>query len=746
MKYSVLLAALTLFTSLGLSGEAAAEVVVPVKVVASSNVGNGGDTPFWHVNSLLQGAKHFDPATGSNAPYGLFGSSGCSTNRPDDSTGLSSFPGHEWYRGEPAEHPKPQGMWLSEEGDHEEAWLEFELPEVTPLGQVWIWNWNDGPEIGRRVRHVTLQTSTVTTTAGQLGEVDFDVTRETLTFPDLGQMQGRKPDLIFKFPADSRSRYLRLHGMDNFGGEVQLGLAEVLIFAAGNEQGPEHTAHRARQGDHRLFEFEPHWHLFLDDHSITRSTGFQRVVHHPKPRGIVLKGDKPWETRGVTPLFVGPRQSGGFECYYRAHGPQGSFDAYAISEDGRQWEKPNLGLVSYDGSQENNLSPIGQPRDLFAHGNIRNPEKRFTLHYRGNPAPVLFAAEPPDLLNDPDWKAKLVNSGGFQPSHWNTLEFWDDIHNEWVAMRQAPNHPPVRCGGRYASADLTNWNLEHFLYPDAHDSSDPRSFDEVYGIMSIHVEGLALGYAYWFHGDRTHPNPNLYGDGHNRPTTDEGLIGKSVSKGTMDVRLVTSRDGGQTWDRTISREAWIPHGTEQDSYDRLVRIDCPPLRMGEEDWFYCSGYDADHSAGNGYYHDRSNTEVTGTLYTQKHNRYVSLTAGNVPQILITKPIKVTGQTLQLNVDASRGNVQVGIGIDKLIAHQNGAWKFKAILPHWMVEDRWEQTHLEDGFHFDDCLPIRDNCIEREVQFANSKLESLLGETVRLYIRVQDADLYGFRFK
>ena len=79
--------------------------------------------------------------------------------------------------------------------------------------------------------------------------------------------------------------------------------------------------------------------------------------------------------------------------------------------------------------------------------------------------------------------------------------------------------------------------------------------------------------------------------------------------------------------------------------------------MGEEDWFYCSGYDGDHCAAN-YYHDRGYNVIRGTLYTQKHNRYVNLTAGNTPQILITKPLKVTGKTLQLNVDASRGHVAV----------------------------------------------------------------------------------------
>ena len=64
----------------------------------------------------------------------------------------------------------------------------------------------------------------------------------------------------------------------------------------------------------------------------------------------------------------------------------------------------------------------------------------------------------------------------------------------------------------------------------------------------------------------------------------------------------------------------------------------------------------------------------------------------------------------------------------------------------MVRDRQGRTHLEKGFRIKECQPIRVNSIEHEVQWPDASLESLLGKTVRLYIMVQDADLYGFRFR
>ena len=194
----------------------------------------------------------------------------------------------------------------------------------------------------------------------------------------------------------------------------------------------------------------------------------------------------------------------------------------------------------------------------------------------------------------------------------------------------------------------------------------------------------------------------------------------------------------------MSREPWIPYGSHHDAYNRQVRLDCPPLHVGDEDWFYCDVINGNHGTGRANY-GRRKVVIQGALFTQKHNRYVSMRAGNDKQILITKPIKVTGRTLQLNVDGSRGEVRVGIGIDKVIPHKTGNWKFAATLPHYMVTDRWDRTHLEEGFHINDCNPVHSDCIEQNVSWDEAKLESLMGKTVRLYIMVQDADLYGFRF-
>ena len=485
---------------------------------------------------------------------------------------------------------------------------------------------------------------------------------------------------------------------------------------------------------------EPNWELFLDDYIIERSTGFRRVLHHPEPRGVVIHPDQPWETQGMSVMYVDRRADGRWECYYRVHGKGIPADttAYAISDDGIHWEKPVLGLVVGPNGTENNLLPCGAPFDLGKYGNISDPNKRFLIGLSSDENPrshkmqLFFASELPDWQNDPDWRDKLIPAGK-KPSYKLGLHFWDDQNEDWVFMRQSPNHPPTRCVARWSTPDLQNWRVKPVFYPDAQDSTDPRFFDEIYGMHAMHTEGVVLGFAEWLIGDQTRPDMAVLS---------QEVIGHVFMKGTMEVRVAVSRDGGFTWDRTVSREAWIPHGKETDSYDRLVRIFCSPVRMGDEDWFYCTVINGDHGSAFDYYKDNRHPKHSGALYVQKHNRYVSLRAGNTPQILITQPMEVTGKKIQLNVDASHGEVRVGVGIDKKMVIFDTA----AILPNYMIRDRQGQTHLEKGLTLEDCQPVHVNSIEHTVEFNGGDLESLQGKMVRLYILVQVADLYGFRFR
>ena len=108
-------------------------------------------------------------------------------------------------------------------------------------------------------------------------------------------------------------------------------------------------------------------------------------------------------------------------------------------------------------------------------------------------------------------------------------------------------------------------------------------------------------------------------------------------------------------------------------------------------------------------------------------------------------MQVMGNKLQLNVDASHGEVRVGVGTNDVIPLPNSP-SHKGILPNYVVRDRQGNTHLETGFHIEDCKPVQVDSIQHTVEWKDAGLESLQGKTVRLYILVQDANLYGFRWQ
>ncbi len=533
------------------------------------------------------------------------------------------------------------------------------------------------------------------------------------------------------------------------------------------------------------------WQLFIDDFICARTTGFDRIVHHPHYKGVVIPADKPWETAGVTPKFVQRQPDGTFIAHCmamwwdsslakketscalhvdRAH-QIASAVAYLTSPDGIHWDKPNLGLMDAPAgidwsnapfadaagkTRDNNLGvPYMFVADLMTHGNVSDPAKRYALRLApqapgGFPiganwtlAPKgYFAAELPDFIHDPNWQQKLTDSGGnFDPRR-HIVHFWDDIHEEWVAIEQGvvPNWLPSREIGRFASKDLVHWTSQSVLYPDALDPHRQDYYDEPMSMHPFYSDGVVLGLLDWFHSDRTHPLGGPIFKDTTKPTGHPDNW-PFCRKGLNEVRITISRDGGKTWDRTASREAFIPHGVEHDSDNRVIFAPCPPVHVDDEDWFYTTVVGGDHllilanAEQSSYYRDRIPRQQTG-LYVQKHNRFVSLTAKNYKEILVTKPVLCEGTTLQVNADACRGSIRVAVAPGEPVMTYNDTTP--AVAPHLLP------AKCLPGFTFDDCVPLQANSVTQNVHFKNAKLESLKGKPVCLLFEVLDADLYGFR--
>jgi hypothetical protein len=424
-----------------------------------------------------------------------------------------------------------------------------------------------------------------------------------------------------------------------------------------------------------------------------------------------------------------------------------------------RWEKPKLGLVETPAALGDDPflpEPVGSTTanncgvpfdvcyDLGMHGNVSDPNRRFLLRLRRDPSaalragpgdlaerqpfnrdhgPLCFAPAFPDFANDPHWHEQLtpVEGGTLSPRGFRNLAGYDDLHDEWFALMQGvrPHWLPSRDLARWSTPDFVQWKACPCLVPSPEDPHTLEQYDEFMEIDVVRHEGLWLGFMAVFHSDRTNPH--------------YGIPGRWWRKGTTDLQLVTSRDGGRTWNRVADRGVWLPHGPEEDSFDRLAYIG-RPLRVGEETFFYYMALDGDHlsyyhdEAQTPYYHDRLRKTCVA-LATQRWNGYVSLTTGAIPEILVSKPLLFQGEHLTLNADASRGEIHAEL----------------APVEFGDRVDPWTPDTCP-GLSFDEAVPVTGKGIEQPVSWrGGASVARYQGQPVRLRLRVRNADLYGFRF-
>ena len=519
------------------------------------------------------------------------------------------------------------------------------------------------------------------------------------------------------------------------------------------------------------------WQLFLDDFLVERETGLDRRMHPPRKRGLLFPDRRPWE-QGLgffQPVHDGHR----FHAIYRVYWPDPEVEAYhaslgmrgdkadlgfahetayATSDDGVHWERPAFGLceapVFRDGrvtglTRENNCGvPFNFLWDLGAHGNVADPARRFLLRLRAGmgtaagrshhaqarqPGPLCFAAEFPDFAGDPDWRSKLTPvDGTLSPRGFGNFAGWDEIHGEWIAFMQGskPRWFPSRDIARHWSRDLKTWQARGVIYPDALDPHTLERYDECMEITVVRQGDVWLGFMAVFHSDRTSSDytPPFVQDAsfvfeHDPPNY-------ATRKGTTDLQLVTSRDGGHTWQRVANRQVWLPHGTEEDDFDRLAYVGTP-VTVGDTTYFYYGTRNGDHltylRGERPYYHDRE-SEGSIALATHKRDRYVSLSTGTFPAILYTRPLLLPPGGLALNADASRGEIRVEI----------------AEAPVGGIDDI-HSAPAAAGFAFRDCAPVLANGVDVPVRWKEQgDVGALRGRPVRLRFYIRNADLYGFR--
>ncbi len=190
---------------------------------------------------------------------------------------------------------------------------------------------------------------------------------------------------------------------------------------------------------------------FFDDFLIdTEKTTAEKRLHKPVRCGTILDMNKPWEGEYTT-MYSVIQVDGKYKMYYTSTlDTNNKFICYAESDNGEDWVRPNLGIVEFEGSKDNNIifdiPMLIEKFDFTNFDNLSvcyddNPEcpadekYKLTALWIGHRALIaLFSADGIHFT-----KSRVLTTDGAFDSQNRT--FWSKEHNKYFAYFRGEHDP-----------------------------------------------------------------------------------------------------------------------------------------------------------------------------------------------------------------------------------------------------------------------------------------------------------------
>lgn len=485
--------------------------------------------------------------------------------------------------------------------------------------------------------------------------------------------------------------------------------------------------------------------LFVDGHLIERLTGGAQLrLHRPVPREIVIIHDAPWEGSGsgYHSIF---KDGDRYRMYYKSYHINPLHEAklaaptprhpllcaYAESDDGIHWRKPELGLFPFAGSKANNIVMAAETFHKMkvnaAHPAVfkdENPDAPADARYKAifpvsNPKGLLPFKSADGLHWQPMSDRPVITDGAFDSQN---LAFWDPVRREYRAywrfftggvpedQLRGDAGKSIRGIRTATSPDMLTWrNQADLAYGDAPEEHLYTNQIKPYHRAPHLFIGFPLRYVDRGWSDSTRALPER--EHREQRSAARPRYGSAVTEGL----LMTSRDGVnfRRWN-----DAFLPPGVEREgtwNYGHQAiawhLVETKSALEGAPDELSLYAVES-YWTGNSSALRR---------YTLRMDGFASVHAPMSGGEIVTKPIRFQGSRLALNFATSAaGSVRVEI--------QDGEGK---PLP---------------GFALADCPPIFGDTIERVIAWSGGRTpRDLAGQAVRLRFVLQDADVYAFRF-
>lgn len=456
--------------------------------------------------------------------------------------------------------------------------------------------------------------------------------------------------------------------------------------------------------------------LFMDSRFIAESKNITIQMNPPTKAGVAILPDKPWESGDIGFCVSVVQHEGEYKMWYLARDTASNYcQCFARSQDGRTWEKPELGLIDYQGTKNNNIVLTGAMETTVFLDPVAPPEQRFkavSAMYWPDPQKAgLYLWTSPDGLN---WTQSPVRVFPLLPDTANQA-FYDTRLKKYVANIRVWD--PLRKIGRVEMDNILEpWPhipLEKPYYIWGEDKI-PVSSREVPIVLGCDEKDPpesdlynAACIQYPWADDAYFMFPSLYRHFPEPP------VGKFGNDGYLDIHLAVSRDG-VTWTRP-SRKPYVSLGLEDALDASQAYMGVGIVRNGDALYQYYGGYKSTHG--------ETGVQGIGSIQRleQRPDGFMCVQAPQEGGTFTTPALVFSGRRLLLNLDGSAG------GTGK-VALLDGDGNEIA------------------GYTLAECDVLGANSLSREVTWKGiADVSAWTEKPVRLRFELKAMKLFSFRF-
>ena len=395
--------------------------------------------------------------------------------------------------------------------------------------------------------------------------------------------------------------------------------------------------------------------LFLDPATLQQAHGVTLGVNPVARSEPVIRIDRPWEGKMISFYTTVLEEDGRLRMWYICRDADNSPNlAYAESRDGLRWEKPNLGLVDYRGSKDNNLVGVKSlDGAVFKDPQATAAERYGYLAHVANEGVFRFTS--PDGFR---WRRDTAAFLPFRADTQNVV-VWDERSQRYAVYLRAWDVGKVwtdrlRKVVRLETADLAR---PAGIKPSGRGSNPtnatdlPRIADEIPTVLAVDAQDPKGTDVYTISAQRYPLDPRWYVGFPSFFRRD-----KNISDGRLEVQFIGGRDG-VAWHR-YDRVPFVPPGLDGSVDANMTFIGPGMVVRGDEVWLF--GVGLRHRHGDT---DARRETADGTIFRHviRVDGFVSLNFAATGGTCRVGPLAMKGTKLLLNLDTGAlGDLRVGL--------------------------------------------------------------------------------------